>query len=707
MKSKEDAMRACEPRQSGRLRLHEFDIFFEDFGDAGAPPVLLLPSWQIAPSRHWKMQIAHLARSRRVITFDPPGIGGGERTLDTRAFEADRVVDYAIGLLDHLGIERTDVLGFSLGGGFGLWLAARFPERVNRLVVISSTVPGMRLTDNPAFWERKERYEGWDKRNGHYWLAHYDDWLDFFFNHAANEPHSVKLIEDLIGWAQETTPEILIKSVANLALMPALTLDDVLARIDCPVLVIHGSGDEISSIDTARLLVERRPDFHFVTIEGGSHVIHARQAVRVNQEIDAFLGAAQPQRRSWRPPRQRQPPRALFISSPIGLGHVQRDLAIARELRRLVPGLEIDWLAQHPVTQVLEQAGEHIHPLSRLLASESAHWEQAASEHRLHCFYAFREMDEILLANFMVFLEAVRDTTYDLWIGDEAWEVDYFLHENPELKTAPYVFLTDFLGWLPIDRAAGSREAWLTADANADMLEQVERQPRLRDRALYIGDYDDLTPERFGPDLPFIPDWAREHFEAVGYVAPFDPAELADRHALRARLGYDPNQPLIFVSAGGTMVGRKLLRMTADAWPLVSREQPDARCIVVAGPRLDPASLPHQERLETRGYIHNLYEHLAACDLAVVQGGLSTTMELTLNRRPFVYAPLREHCEQVYHVAHRLDRYGAGRRITLDDSDTETLAAAMLETLNADTSGYLSHQPGAAGRAAARIAELL
>jgi pimeloyl-ACP methyl ester carboxylesterase/UDP:flavonoid glycosyltransferase YjiC (YdhE family) len=707
MPGKEGTMRAHEPRQSGRLHLRDFDIFFEDFGDADAPPVLLLPSWQIAPSRHWKMQIAHLARSRRVVTFDPPGIGGGERTLDARAFEFDRVIDYAIGLLDHLGIERTDVLGFSLGGGFALWFAARFPERVNRLGLIAPTLPTIRLTPDPTFWERRERYHGWEKRNGHYWLTHYDDWLDFFFNQAANEPHSTKLIEDLISWARETSPEILTKTVSNPDLLPALTLDEVLTRIVCPVLMIHGTGDEIASIETSRMLVERRPDFHFITIEGGSHVVHARQPVRVNEEIDAFLGEAQPQRRTWRPPRLRRPPRALFISSPIGLGHVQRDLAIARELRRQVPGLEIDWLAQHPVTQVLAQAGERIHPLSRLLASESAHWEQAASEHRLHCFHAFRDMDEILLANFMVFLDVVRDTTYDLWIGDEAWEVDYFLHENPELKMAPYVFLTDFLGWLPIDRTSGSREALLTADYNTDMLEQIEHSPRLRDRALYIGDYDDLVPERFGPGLPEIPDWAREHFEAVGYVAPFDPADLADRPALRVRLGYEPDQPLILISAGGTAVGRKLLRTAADTWPLVSRELPDARCVVVAGPRLDPAGFPSHERLETRGYIHNLYEHLAACDLAVVQGGLSTTMELTLNRRPFLYSPLRDHCEQIYHVARRLDRYRAGRRITLDDTDTEQLAATMLATLNADMSGYLPHVPGAAQRAANRIAELL
>ena len=56
-----------------------------------------------------------------------------------------------------------------------------------------------------------------------------------------------------------------------------------------------------------------------------------------------------------------------------------------------------------------------------------------------------------------------------------------------------------------------------------------------------------------------------------------------------------------------------------------------------------------------------LYRHLAACDLAVVQGGLTTTMELTAIRRPFLYFPLARHFEQNYHVRHRLDRYRAGR----------------------------------------------
>ena len=86
------------------------------------------------------------------------------------------------------------------------------------------------------------------------------------------------------------------------------------------------------------------------------------------------------------------------------------------------------------MTAVLEARGERIHPACAYLANESGHIESESAEHDLHCFQAIRRMDEILVANFMVFHDLVREEHYDLWIGDEAWEVDYFLHENPELK---------------------------------------------------------------------------------------------------------------------------------------------------------------------------------------------------------------------------------------------------------------------------------
>jgi UDP-N-acetylglucosamine:LPS N-acetylglucosamine transferase len=128
--------------------------------------------------------------------------------------------------------------------------------------------------------------------------------------------------------------------------------------------------------------------------------------------------------------------------------------------------------------------------------------------------------------------------------------------------------------------------------------------------------------------------------------------------------------------------------------------------IVVAGPRIDPASLPQVEGLEIRPYVHNLYRHLAACDLAVVQGGLTTAMELTANQRPFLYFPLRHHFEQNFHVRHRLERYRAGRRMDFDEATPGIIAAAIADEIGREVD-YEPVETDGAARAAARIAEVL
>ena len=314
-------------------------------------------------------------------------------------------------------------------------------------------------------------------------------------------------------------------------------------------------------------------------------------------------------------------------------------------------------------------------------------------------------MDEILLSNFMVFHDLVREEQYDLWIGDEAWELDYYLHENPEQKRAAYVWLTDFVGWLPM-ADGGEREAFVTADYNAEMIEHIARFPRVRDRAIFVGDADDIVPDSFGPDLPLIRDWTEEHFSFAGYVTGFDPRELGDRERLRHELGYRDDEQVCIVTVGGSGVGGDLLRRVIASFPEAKELVPALRMVVVAGPRIDPASLPSHDGLEVRAYVHELYRHLAACDLAVVQGGLTTGMELTANRRPFLYFPLRHHFEQNFHVRHRLDRYGAGRCMDFETATPTVIAAAIAEEIGREVD-YRPVETDGAARAAGLIADLL
>ncbi|HZT16439.1 MAG TPA: alpha/beta fold hydrolase [Gaiellaceae bacterium] len=696
--------RARYPDSEGYVERDGVRVFYEVYG-AGETTIVLLPTWSIVHSRVWKAQIPYLARHARVVVFDGRGNGRSDRPEGVAPYLEDEFAADTLAVMDAAGVERATLITTSCGALWGTIVAADHPERVDGIVYIAPAValaPGHEIRGVHPFDEELDTDEGWAKYNSFYWSREYRAFLEFFFAQCLNEPHSTKQIEDCVGWGLETDPETLANTSRAIGACRWEGFRATCERVRCPVLVIHGDQDLIRPHRQGAALAEVTGGT-LVTLEDAGHLPLARDPVRINLLLRDF--ACPPPRASrWRRGRSRRR-RVLFASSPIGLGHAQRDVAIADELRRLHPELEVDWLAQHPVTAVLEARGELIHPASRELASESAHIESESAEHDLHCFHAWRRMDEIMVANFMVFHDVVRDDPYDLWIGDEAWDLDYFLHENPELKTAAYVWLTDFVGWLPMPDG-GEREAFLTADYNAEMIEQIARYPRLRDRALFVGEPDDVVPEPFGPELPSIRAWTEQNYAFPGYVTGFDPADFADRERLRAELGYRDGEAVCLVTVGGSGVGADLLRRVIASFPLARQLVPELRMVVVAGPRIDPRSLPQHDGLEVRPYVHELYRHLAACDLAVVQGGLTTAMELTANRRPFLSFPLRHHFEQSFHVRHRLERYRAGRVMDFETDGPEEIAQAIAEEIGRDVD-YRPVDPGGAARAAALIGELL
>jgi pimeloyl-ACP methyl ester carboxylesterase/predicted glycosyltransferase len=677
--------RARYPDAEGFVRRNGVRIHWERYG-AGARAILLLPTWEIVHSRAWRCQIPFLARMFTVVTFDPRGNGRSDRPLDTAAYDRDERTGDAIAVLDAAGVRRAVVVAWCCAGD-ELTLAVEHADRVERLVLVA---PDLELTETPKL-ERYERVGDWEA------------FLTDFFADVSSEPHSSKQIEDGLGWASETDAATLLRSLGANWENAEDRARELLGRLGCPLLVLQGSEDAIVGAGRGSAAAVAG-DGELLTMVGSGHAPLMRDPVRFNLELRDFARAPAPTERRFTRAAVR-PRRALYVSSPIGLGHAHRDVAIARELRRLHPDLQIDWLAQHPVTELLRARGERIHPASAELASESAHIQAEHAGHDLHCFQALRRMDEILLANFMVFHEVVSTEPYDLWIGDEAWDVDYYLHENPELKTAAYVWLTDFVGWLPMPDG-GEREAALTADYNAEMIEQIARYPRVRDRAIFVGEPDDIFPGYFGPGLPSIREWTERHYRFSGYAIDFEPVSAGERDRLRTELGYGHDDRVCIVTAGGSGVGTALLRRVLDSWPDAKRLVPELRMVVVAGPRIDPGTIPAADGLEVFGYVPDLDRRLAVCDLAIVQGGLATTMELTAHGRPFIYVPLGHHFEQNFHVRHRLERHRAGRRLEFDELRPATLAAVIAAEIGREVD-YVPVPSDGAARAAAIIGELL
>ena len=216
----------------------------------------------------------------------------------------------------------------------------------------------------------------------------------------------------------------------------------------------------------------------------------------------------------------------------------------------------------------------------------------------------------------------------------------------------------------------------------------------------------DVVDDRFGPDLPGIRPWTDAHYDYAGYVTGYDPAEVADRDLLRHELGYGEGEPVCLVTVGGSGVGHHLLRRVMDAYPTAARRVPGLRMVVVTGPRVDPTTLPDVKGIEVHGFVPDLHRHLAACDLAVVQGGLTTTMELASVGRPFLYVPLQNHFEQNIHVRHRLANYEAGVCVPWPEATPDRLGELIAAHIGTQVS-YRPVETDGGQRAAAMLAELL
>lgn len=663
--------------------------WFAVFGDHG-PWLAFAPIYQIVHAGLLKANVPYLSRHFRVLTADLRGNGRSDRPEAPAAYSFDAYYRDFLAVLDAADADRVAAVGISAAAMTVLRLAAEHPERVTH-AILAGGYPEAR-TDDPRVAAKVQAERG-------QMLADWPGYLDAFFSILFTEPHSTKQLEDGVRYGWATTGPVVARGRDGWL---GTDVRELARGVRCPTLVIHGTDDRRVPYARGVELHELVPGARLLTVEGGGHVTAARDPVLFNRAVRDFVAGA-PRTSRWTRAMSRRR-RALFITSPIGLGHVQRDLAIARELRGLVPDLELDWFTTEPATRYLEREGERVHPVTARLASESRHFEALAGEHDLSAFFALRTMDEVMANNFMTFADLVEAEHYDLVVGDEAWEVDYHLHENPELKRQPFVFLTDFVGCLPVEDDA--REAFLCADRNAEDLEHVARFPYLRDAAIFVGNPEDVTEAPFGPGLPRIRDWTDRNFSYAGYVLPFDPAALADTDRLRARLGYGRDERIVVAAVGGTAVGAHLLRLIAAAFPAMKRELPELRLVLVAGPRLPADAFPRRAGLEVRPYVHRLFEHLACCDLALVQGGLSTCMEAVATRRPFLSFPLRRHFEQRVHVRRRLENYGADRAVEYEGLTPAALAERALAAMHAPVR-YRPVETDGAARAARRIAGVL
>jgi UDP:flavonoid glycosyltransferase YjiC (YdhE family) len=373
--------------------------------------------------------------------------------------------------------------------------------------------------------------------------------------------------------------------------------------------------------------------------------------------------------------------RILYVSGSFGLGHVTRDLAIARALRALSPGAEIIWLAGEPARSVLRESGEVLHPEIGRYQSDSDPADRTATAGGLNLFRYLMRARRQWAANARLVGEVIGRDRFDAVVGDETYEVVVALLRRKFVCPAPFVMIYDFVG---LDATTSSPlERFGIHMWNRVWSRDREVFAGGRNLALFIGEPEDIPDRPMGLGLPNRREHARKHYHFIGYVLPFDIQEVADRRAVRASLGYG-DAPLVVVSIGGTAAGRDLLEACGQAFTIAQARIPTLEMVLVCGPRITPGSVAPPQGVRVLGYVPALYRHFAACDLAIAQGGGTTTLELTALRRPFVYIPVEGQCEQEVAVAGRVARHRAGIRLLRRDMTADRLAELIVANVGTE-----------------------
>lgn len=397
------------------------------------------------------------------------------------------------------------------------------------------------------------------------------------------------------------------------------------------------------------------------------------------------------------------PLKVLYISGSLGLGHVTRDIAIARELRCQIPDIDIRWLAVHPASLLIENAGETMVPEASEYANENLLAEKSAHGTHLNLLSYLLKSKAAWEKNTKVFAKIVTSQHFDLVIGDETYEISLALREHPELKKFPFVMIFDFVG---LDSMTHNPLEKLGVYVYNKKWSHpyIKNQKPSYDLGLFVGELEDVPDNSFGFRLPNRREFAKAMYKFIGYIFPFDPFALRDRTELRKKLGYG-SEPIVIASIGGTSIGKELLEVCGEAYSILQKTIPSLRMVLVTGPRIEINSLKVPTGVEVKQFIPQLYEHFAACDLAVVQGGATSTLELTALQRPFIYFPLEGHSEQAS-VARNLLRRGAGIQMSFSKTTPSLLAEKISGALGVKVS-YPKIPTDGAQRAVHLIVELL
>jgi len=246
-------------------------IFHQTTGTGGRDVFLCPPRQPAIYGRMWKNQIPYLSRYFRVTTMDPRGNGRSDRPLTGYDFVTH--YDDLRAVLDAAVRPPFAFVAFSCASMLAVRYAIDHPERVSHLIFVgaqySQSLP-----------------QPFEEKVVPIFRNDFDGWRTRLFQKIHPEPHSLKGIEDGIAWAGETSPDILVEALRQIQ---NDNVYDLLPRLTTPVLILHGTKDEVVPYRHGKKFAEAVPGARLVTFEGGGHNLPGREAAKVNRLLRDFV----------------------------------------------------------------------------------------------------------------------------------------------------------------------------------------------------------------------------------------------------------------------------------------------------------------------------------------------------------------------------------------------------------------------------------
>lgn len=370
-------------------------------------------------------------------------------------------------------------------------------------------------------------------------------------------------------------------------------------------------------------------------------------------------------------------PNILFVSWQGGMGHVTRDLAIVKELRKIAPEINVSWIAHPQAAKFLLDSGEKLIPETKEVSDYNLVGAQILQNFRLD-LVKYAKLSSNPKQNNAKLLEKVQNKyQFDLIVGDEIYGPLVALAKGNIKLNVPIIMIEDFIRYQSLSKNPLMR---IVAFSKNRLLSSSVEKTASQITHFFVGEWEDIPNKRFDIFLPHCRDFAKKHYEIIGYILRFDPKKYQNKKEIREKLGYGSEQ-LVICATGGTAAGKELLELCGKAYTILKKEISDLRMIFVCGELYgkEPPKLPPD--VELHRFLHNIYEHYAACDLAVVVGGGTTTIELTALKVPFIFFPIDNQFDQQIYVSNRILRHKAGIRMEYRKTTPEKMAVVIKDNI--------------------------